>query len=226
MFDRLIRIIGEDNLNKLNSKRVLVLGLGGVGGLATETLIRNGITNIIIVDNDKIDITNKNRQIIAIDSNIGTLKVDAFEKRIKDINKDTNIIKISEFIDENNIDLLFKYNPDYIIDACDSVNTKVSLIKECLNRNIKFISCMGMGKKMDISKLKIMDIKKTNYDKLAKVIRKRLKDENIVGKVTVLSSDENVINTKEVIGSYSPVTMSAGIYLADYIIKEIIKEND
>lgn len=226
MFDRLIRIIGEDNLNKLNSKRVLVLGLGGVGGLATETLIRNGITNIIIVDNDKIDITNKNRQIIALDSNINVLKVDAFEKRIKDINNETNVIKISEFIDENNIDLLFKYNPDYIIDACDSVNTKVSLIKECLNRNIKFISCMGMGKKMDISKLKVMDIKKTNYDKLAKVIRKRLKDENIVGKVTVLSSDENVINTKEVIGSYSPVTMSAGIYLADYIIKEIIKEND
>lgn len=226
MFDRLIRIIGEDNLKKLNSKRVLVLGLGGVGGLATETLIRNGITNIIIVDNDKIDITNKNRQIIALDSNINVLKVDAFEKRIKDINKDTNIIKISKFIDDNNIDLLFKYNPDYIIDACDSVNTKVSLIKECLNRNIKFISCMGMGKKMDISKLKIMDIKKTNYDKLAKVIRKRLKDENIVGKVTVLSSDENTINTKEVIGSYSPVTMSAGIYLADYIIKEIIKEND
>ena len=226
MFDRLIRIIGEDNLNKLNSKRVLVLGLGGVGGLATETLIRNGITNIIIVDNDKIDITNKNRQIIALDSNINALKVDAFEKRIKDINKDTNIIKISEFIDENNINLLFKYNPDYIIDACDSVNTKVSLIKECLNRNIKFISCMGMGKKMDISKLKVMDIKKTNYDKLAKVIRKRLKDENIVGKVTVLSSDENVISTKEVIGSYSPVTMSAGIYLADYIIKEIISEND
>ena len=226
MFDRLIRIIGEDNLKKLNSKKVLVLGLGGVGGLATETLIRNGITNIIIVDNDKIDITNKNRQIIALDSNVGILKVDAFEKRIKDINNDVNIIKISDFIDENNIDLLFKYEPDYIIDACDSVNTKVSLIKECLNRNIKFISCMGMGKKMDISKLKIMDIKKTNYDKLAKVIRKRLKDDNVVGKVTVLSSDENVINTKEVIGSYSPVTISAGIYLADYIIKEIIKEND
>ena len=226
MFDRLIRIIGEENLSKINSKKVLVLGLGGVGGLATETLIRNGITNIIIVDNDKIDITNKNRQIIALDSNVGILKVDAFEKRIKDINNDVNIIKISDFIDENNIDLLFKYEPDYIIDACDSVNTKVSLIKECLNRNIKFISCMGMGKKMDISKLKIMDIKKTNYDKLAKVIRKRLKDDNVVGKVTVLSSDENVINTKEVIGSYSPVTMSAGIYLADYIIKEIIKETD
>lgn len=226
MFDRLIRIIGEENLSKINSKKVLVLGLGGVGGLATETLIRNGITNIIIVDNDKIDITNKNRQIIALDSNVGILKVDAFEKRIKDINNDVNIIKISDFIDENNIDLLFKYEPDYIIDACDSVNTKVFLIKECLRRNIKFISCMGMGKKMDISKLKIMDIKKTNYDKLAKVIRKRLKDDNVVGKVTVLSSDENVINTKEVIGSYSPVTMSAGIYLADYIIKEIIKEND
>lgn len=226
MFDRLIRIIGEENLSKINSKKVLVLGLGGVGGLATETLIRNGITNIIIVDNDKVDITNKNRQIIALDSNVGILKVDAFEKRIKDINNDVNIIKISDFIDENNIDLLFKYEPDYIIDACDSVNTKVFLIKECLRRNIKFISCMGMGKKMDISKLKIMDIKKTNYDKLAKVIRKRLKDDNVVGKVTVLSSDENVINTKEVIGSYSPVTMSAGIYLADYIIKEIIKEND
>ena len=110
MFDRLIRIIGEENLSKINSKKVLVLGLGGVGGLATETLIRNGITNIIIVDNDKIDITNKNRQIIALDSNVGILKVDAFEKRIKDINNDVNIIKISDFIDENNIiEIIGKY---------------------------------------------------------------------------------------------------------------------
>ena len=223
MFDRLERIIGKEKINKINNTKVLVLGLGGVGGLALETLVRNGVENLIIVDKDVISESNKNRQIIALDSNINEKKVDAFEKRIMDINKNVKVTKIDELITKDNIELLFENNPDFIIDACDTVSTKIALIEECIKRNIKYISSMGMGKKMNISKLEITDIKKTSYDKLAKVIRKKLKEDGVVGKVPVLSSTEEVIDTKEEIGSYSPVTMTAGIMLADYVIKNIIE---
>ena len=121
MFDRLIRMIGENNIKKIQKSKVLVIGLGGVGGMAVETLIRNGVENIILVDSDTIDISNKNRQIIALDSNINEKKVDAFEKRILDINKKVKIKKIDSFITNDNIDLLFNEKPDYIIDACDTI---------------------------------------------------------------------------------------------------------
>ena len=100
MFDRLEKLIGKENLNKLHSKTVAVVGVGGVGGYALETLVRNGIENVIIVDNDTIDITNKNRQIIALNSTIDMNKVDAFEKRVKDINENVNVIKLQIFLNE------------------------------------------------------------------------------------------------------------------------------
>ena len=223
MFERLERIIGKENINKLNKSNILVIGLGGVGGIACETLVRNGIQNITIVDNDKVELTNKNRQIIALDSTIDMYKTDAFEKRLIDINPKVKITKITDFITKDNIDLIFQHNYDYIIDACDTVTTKVLLIEESIKNNMPIISSMGMGKKMDITKLKIMDIKDTSYDKIAKVIRKKLKEDNINSKVMVLSSDEKPIDTEEVIGSYSPLVNTAGIMLADYVIKEIIK---
>ena len=139
MFDRLEKLIGKENLNKLHSKTVAVVGVGGVGGYALETLVRNGIENVIIVDNDTIDITNKNRQIIALNSTIDMNKVDAFEKRIKDINENVNVIKLHIFLNEETKKELFKYNIDYLVDSCDTVTTKIMLIRECLNRNIKFI---------------------------------------------------------------------------------------
>ena len=162
MFERLELLIGKDNVNKLNNTKVLVIGLGGVGGILTETLVRNGIKNITIIDNDKIDITNKNRQVIALDSTVGKNKTDVMKERLLDINKECNITVITDFIDKNNIDLLFNNPVDYVIDACDTVSTKILLIEECLKRNIKVISSMGMGKKTDLSKLKIMDIRKTS----------------------------------------------------------------
>ena len=137
MFDRLEKLIGKENLNKLHSKTVAVVGVGGVGGYALETLVRNGIENVIIVDNDTIDITNKNRQIIALNSTIDMNKVDAFEKRIKDINENVNVIKLQIFLNEETKKELFKYNIDYLVDSCDTVTTKIMLIRECLNRNIK-----------------------------------------------------------------------------------------
>lgn len=223
MFERLELLIGKENLSKLNNTKVLVIGLGGVGGILTETLVRNGIKNITIIDNDIIDITNKNRQVIALNSTIGKKKTDAMKERLLDINEECNITCISEFIDKNNIDILFENSVDYVIDACDTVSTKILLIEECLKRNIKVISSMGMGKKTNLSKLKIMDIRKTSYDKLAKVVRKKLKDDGINESVMVLSSDEEPIDTKDNIGSYSPLTSSAGLLIADYVIKDIIK---
>lgn len=223
MFERLIKIIGEENLKKINSTNVMVIGLGGVGGIACETLVRNGITNIWVVDGDVVEKSNKNRQIIALDSTIGKYKTDVIENRIKDINNEVNVNKITKVIDKDNIDILFNNKIDFIIDACDTVSVKILLIEECIKRNIKFISSMGMGKKTDISKLEIVDIKNTSYDKIAKVIRKKLKEDNINSKVPVLSSKEKPIDTDNVIGSYSPLVNSAGILLADYCLKEIIK---
>ena len=223
MFERLELIIGKDNINKLKNTKVLVVGLGGVGGILCETLVRNGIENIIIVDNDTVDITNKNRQIIALDSTVGMKKTEILKNRLLDINSNCNIKTIDEFITKENINLIFDNDIDYLIDACDTVTTKLLLIEESINRNIKVLSSMGMGKKLDLSKLKIMDIRKTSYDKLAKVIRKQLKDDGYTGKIMVLSSDEEPIDTKDNIGSYSPLTSYAGLLMADYVIKDVIK---
>lgn len=223
MFDRLEKIIGNDNLNRLHQKTVAIIGLGGVGGYTLETLIRNGIENIIIVDNDTIDITNKNRQLIAADSTIGKYKVDVFESRIKDINKNVNIIKLNIFLNEETKKELFKYNIDYLVDACDTISTKIMLIRECLNRNIKFISSMGTGNKFDWAKLEITNIWKTSYDPIAKVIRHELNKLNIKDNIVVLSSMEEPIKTNNrTPSSYSVVPNIAGILIADYIIKNII----
>lgn len=223
MFDRLEKLIGKENLNKLHSKTVAVVGVGGVGGYALETLVRNGIENVIIVDNDTIDITNKNRQIIALNSTIDMNKVDAFEKRIKDINENVNVIKLQIFLNEETKKELFKYNIDYLVDSCDTVTTKIMLIRECLNRNIKFISSMGTGNKFDPKKLVITDIKKTSYDPLAKVIRHEINKLNITDSITVLSSTEEPIKTGlRTPASYSVVPNTAGILIADYILKDII----
>lgn len=225
-FERLEKIIGSDSLKTLNQKTVLVIGCGGVGGYVIESLTRSGIGTLIIVDYDKIDITNINRQIIALDSTIGKYKVDVFEDRIKDINRSCNVIKINEFITKDNLDNLFNYEIDFFIDACDTVSVKKEIIKQCLKRNIDFISCMGTGNKLDPSKLEITDIRKTVNDPLARIIRKYIKDEKINKKVMVLSSTELPIKTGDITpGSSAFVPASAGLLIASYIVKKMIYKN-
>lgn len=224
-FSRLERIINIEGIDILKSKCVLIIGLGGVGGYALESLVRSGIGKVIIVDFDKIDVTNINRQIVALDSTVGEYKVDVFESRIKDINPLCEVIKIKEFIDKDNIDLLFKYDIDYLIDACDTVNTKKAIIMECLSRGIKFISSMGTGNKLDPSQLEIIDIRKTVNDPLARIMRKFIKDSNIKDKILVLSSKELPIKTCDgKLGSSMFVPSSAGILMASYIVRKFIKK--
>ena len=151
--DRLKKILNNESIDKLNNTTVLIIGLGGVGGHALESIARMGVGNIIIVDNDIVDITNLNRQLISLNSNIGKKKIDVAKERILDINPNCNVITIDKFIDKSNILELFNYKIDYVIDACDTVSTKVLLIEECLNRNIKIISSMGTGNKFHPEKL-------------------------------------------------------------------------
>lgn len=222
-FSRLELLIGKDNLNKINNTTVLIIGLGGVGSFAIESLVRNGIGKIIMVDNDIIDITNLNRQIMSLQNNIGLPKTDVWEKRILEINPTCKVKKISKFITKENINELFNENIDYIVDACDTIEVKKELIRQSKIRQIKLISSMGTGNKMDPSRLKIMDIRKTSYDPIAGILRRMVRDENISGKVMVVCSDEQPIkeNTK-ILGSNCLVPSVAGLLCASFVINDIV----
>lgn len=220
MLDRLEILVGNENIKKLKNTTVLIVGIGGVGGYALEAIARSGIGKIIIVDKDTVDITNLNRQIITTKNNIGLNKVDVAEQRIKEIS-DAEILKINKFIIKENIEELFNEKIDYIIDACDTIETKKELIRQSIKRKIKIISCMGTAKKMNPSKLKIMEIKKTNYDPLAKIIRKMVREEKIKEKIMVVCSDEIPIK-REKLGSNSLVPSTAGILCASFVINDIV----
>lgn len=223
-FERFKLIVGEDNFNKIQSIKILLVGVGGVGSFVFEGLIRSGVLNIDIVDFDKVDITNLNRQLMTNLYNIGKDKVDVIEERGLSINKDLNIGKYKLFLDKNNIDDI-DFNYDYVIDCCDFLDTKKEIILKCLHKKIKFISCMGTGNKLDPSKLEIIDIRKTSYDPLARRLRKWVNDNNIKGKILCCASCEKPINNNNnTIGSSSFVPSSAGLLIVSYIIRDIIKK--
>ena len=228
MFERFKKIIDVNSFEQIQNNTIMVIGIGGVGGYSVEALVRSGIKNIIIIDPDTVDITNKNRQIIALDSTLNKKKVVAMKERILDINHECNVVDLDIFLDKTNTDdIISKYKPDYVIDACDTITTKKEIITTCLKRNINFISCMGTGNKLDPTKLKISDIRKTNYDPLAKIIRKWVKDEKIKEKIAVLWSDEKPINPNDrTPGSSSFVPSIAGSTIASYIINQIIKTSN
>lgn len=225
-FERLELLI-KDKIKDIKQKNVLVIGLGGVGSYAVEALVRSGIENITIVDNDKISLSNLNRQLMTYHYNIGQYKTDEIEKRILSINPKCKIAKITKFITLKNIKEIFNNKFDYIVDACDTITIKLELIRISKMNNIKLISCMGTGNKMDPSRLKIMDIRKTCYDPIAKIIRKMVKDEKFKGKVMVVCSDEiPLVKVNNVIPSNSFVPATAGLLCASFIINDIVGENN
>ena len=225
MFRRLEKIIGSTNLDKIKKSTVMVIGIGGVGGYVVEGLVRSGISNIILVDHDRVDVTNKNRQIIALNSTIGKKKVEVMRDRILDINENCIVEALDIFLDDKNTEeIIEKYHPIYVIDACDTISTKKEIITTCIKNKIPFISCMGTGNKLDPTRLRIDDIRKTSYDPIAKILRKWISDEKINHKISVLWSDEVPIKTHDrTPGSTSFVPATAGLIIASYIINDIIK---
>ena len=223
MFERVISFVGNDNFEKIKEKTVLVVGLGGVGGYAVESLIRSGINNIILIDFDKIDESNLNRQIITNNNNIGQYKTDVMKERILSINSECNVSLHNIFLDKDSISILDNYQIDYIVDACDSVQAKKLLIDYSLDKDIKLISSMGTANKIDPTKLSITDIRKTSYDPLAKILRKYVIDKKTNKKVMVVSSTEQPIRT-DILSSLMFVPATAGILCAKYIISDIINK--
>lgn len=225
MFDRLTKIIDEKSFAKIKNLNILLVGVGGVGGYALETLVRMGINNITIVDYDKVEITNINRQIIATSKTINKYKVDVAKERALSINPNIKIKTIKDNINKDNYFELFKDSYDYVIDACDTITTKILLIEYCVLNDIKIISCMGTGNRLDPTKLEITNIWKTNNDPLAKIIRKLLKEKNIKEKIPVICSKELPIKIKDRNpGSTSIVPSVAGIYITSYIINDTLKK--
>lgn len=224
MFERVIDFVGNDNLDKIKKKTILLVGLGGVGGYAMESLIRSGIEHIILIDYDKIEPSNLNRQIITNNSNIGLSKVEAAKERILSINPNCQIYTENIFLDKDTISILNNYKIDYIIDACDSVNAKKLLIDYSLDNNIKLISSMGTANKIEPTKLTITDIRKTSYDPLAKILRKYVVDKKTNKKIMVVSSTEMPIR-KDKLSSLVFVPATAGLLIGNYIIKDIINNN-
>ena len=224
MFERLNGLINENELNNIKSKKVLVVGLGGVGSIVCEALDRSGIHNIDLIDFDKYEESNLNRQLYSLNSTVGLYKTEVAKERLLDINKDIIINIYTKKLDE---ELLYKLdtNYDYIVDAIDDVKAKILLIKFAIKNNIKIISSMGTGNKLEPLKLEITTINKTEYDPLAKVIRKKLKEEGINYKLPVVSSKEQP-QLKSSLKSYFAVTNTAGILLSTYVINDILKKEN
>lgn len=235
MKDRFFRtglLIGEEALNKIKKCRVAVFGLGGVGSYATEALARSGIGSMDIFDGDVVDITNINRQIIALESTIGMPKAEVSEKRIKDINPNINVESHNCFFNKDNQHDFDFSKYDYVVDAIDMVSSKLLLIKICKYLNVPIISSMGTGNKLNPTLIKVKDIYSTSNCPLARVMRRELRKMSIKS-LKVVCSDEIPSYTpksdednpgKRVNSSISFVPSAAGLIIASEVIKDLIKK--
>ncbi len=219
--DRFESLIGKEKLDIVSNIRVLIVGIGGVGGYALESLVRCGVKNITIVDYDIIDSSNLNRQIISNLNNIGSYKVDEAIKRYKNINNDINLVGLKLRIDEESIKQINFEEYDFIVDACDDVKAKTLIINNALESNKTIISSMGTAKKLDPSKIYLTTLNKTEYDPLAKKMR-GLIDRKSQNKVNVVTSSEQPVKSDKLC-SCSFVPGVAGLMITSFIINNIIK---
>lgn len=227
MYERTAMCIGEDAVKKLQKSHVAVFGVGGVGGYTAEVLVRSGIGEITVIDNDVVSESNLNRQITALHSTIGKKKTEVIKSRLLDINPELKIHAYDMFfLPENSKEIDFR-NFDFICDCVDTVTAKLEIIMRAKNENISIISSCGTGNKTHPEKLKITDIFSTKNCPLAKVMRKELKKRNIE-KLDVIASDELINKAeKEIVrtpGSVAFVPSVAGIMIAGFVINNLIKQ--
>lgn len=222
---RQIRLIGQEKTNILSEKRIMVCGLGGVGGSCCEALCRAGVGTLILIDNDTVNETNINRQAFATTVTVGMKKTEAAKKRLLEINPKLCCILLDIFLTPENIpQLLSDYKPDYVIDAIDNVTAKVSLAENCEKLAVPVIASMGTGNKLNPERLQISDISKTSVCPLARVMRKKIKDLGI-RKYEVLWSDEVPVVPGD--GDRTPASVSfvppvAGIMIAGRAVRNIL----
>jgi tRNA A37 threonylcarbamoyladenosine dehydratase len=175
-FDRMGRLIGDAKMKKLMDSHVMVIGLGGVGSWAAESIARSGVGKVTLVDFDQICITNFNRQLHAVQGLVGTQKSDAMAERLRKINPQAEFISIPKFYNADHCDEIFRTRPDYVIDAIDNVTAKCHLLNYCRQRQIPVVCSTGSGARMDPTQVKIADLSETTKDPLARAIRRILRE--------------------------------------------------
>lgn len=214
--ERTEMLVGEDGIARLSSARVAVIGVGGVGGYAAEMIVRAGVGHILILDSDEVSVSNRNRQLLALNSTVGRPKCQVLKERLLDINPDLDIVTVEKFIiaegavpDSGFEDasgtpsqLLGAYEFDYVVDAIDTLSPKLELIKYCLDRKIPLVSSMGAGAKFDVTRIRITDISKSFQCPLAHMVRKRL------GKMGIRKGFKAVFS--EEIADRSSIVLEAG----------------
>ena len=220
MYDRIINLIGIANFKKIENTKILLVGVGGVGGFVFTSLIRSGFKDITIIDKDIVEESNLNRQLVANLNTINKRKVDICKDMALNINKDIKINNLYLNLNKDNISNL-ESDYDYIIDACDSIDTKLELIRFASINNIKIISSMGVGNRIDASKITISTLDKTYNDPLAKKLRKLAKDNKLNSKIPVVFSKE-VPKKKGKVDSMITSPAVAGLFITNYIIDDII----
>ena len=234
-FEREALLIGEDNVKLLMNTSVAIFGAGGVGSYVIEGLVRAGVGKITVIDNDTVSESNINRQLIADTSTVGKYKAEVAVERAKRINPEINAVAINTFVTrENAREVLDSIDADYIVDAIDTVSAKLAIIEYATENNVKIISSMGTGNKLDPTRLKVSDISKTSVCPLARVMRQELKKRRIT-KLNVLWSDEEPVKNadgeapvikadgRNAPGSISFVPSVGGLIIAAHVVKDIIK---
>ena len=230
-FSRTEMLIGNDGMEKLNTSKVAIFGLGGVGSFVCEGLARSGVGNFILVDYDKIDESNINRQIIATTKTIGKYKVEVMKERILDINPTANVETYREFYLADSKTDIITQDLSYAVDCVDTIMAKIAIICKCKEIDVPVISSMGTGNKLNPTMFEIADIYETTVCPLARIMKKDLRKRNIE-ELKVLYSRENPINTNnhpinenekfKVKGSVSFVPSVAGLIIAGEVIKDIV----
>ena len=226
-------LLGDELMSQLMKKNVLVVGLGGVGGICAEMIARSGVGKMTIVDGDGVDLSNCNRQIIALHSNEKQLKAELMATRLRDINPEIDLTVIPEFIESDRIiEIVSGGNFDYVVDCIDTLTPKVCLIKAAVDRNIPIVSSLGAGGKVDPSQIRVADISESYKCKLARYVRKYLHKEGIMTGVTVVFSPEDVDQTKiivtekaypkkSIIGTISYMPAIFGCLTASVVIRHL-----
>lgn len=228
-FSRAEKLLGKQNMQKLREKTVAVFGIGGVGSFVAEALARGGIGKLILIDNDTVNETNINRQLIALHSTIGKQKTHVMADRIRDICPETKVETVNLFYLPETADAVSFDGVDYIVDAIDTVSGKLEIITRAKAQNIPVISCMGTGNKLDPLQLTVTDIGKTHTCPLAKVMRQELRKRGVPALKVVYSTEPPVPQTppldgsRPTPGSVSFVPPIAGMIAASEVIKDLLK---
>ena len=223
MFSRTEILLGKEAVKKLQSAHVAVFGVGGVGGYVVEALARSGIGTFTLIDNDKVSLSNINRQIIALHSTIGKYKTEVAKARIADINPNANVYTRELFVLPETIEEIDFSGFDYVVDAIDTVSGKLAIIQSAKEKNIPVISAMGAGNKLNATAFCVKDISKTSGCPLARVMRRELKKRNIENVKVVYSEEEPKKSEDGVVGSVAFVPSVAGLIVAGEVIKDLSK---